>query len=224
MHSTSPATPIAAPKSRPVARLWVEFVALYICLPVLMALFYGDISFFGVLAGVTIGAAALLSITPEFSWREVLRPLRRIDRAVIAGFAAAALLAILSLTLWLVPQRLFWLPRTHPGIWLLIVAVYPFLSALPQEMIFRVLFFRRYGGLFPTTTLAVAANGLVFGLAHLFYMHWVTVALATVGGTIIGWAYAHRRSLLLVWVMHVIGGVSIFTIGLGIYFLHHSIG
>ena len=48
------------------------------------------------------------------------------------------------------PGQAFALPRRAPGLWLAILALYPLLSAAPQEILFRVLFFRRYGALFPS--------------------------------------------------------------------------
>ena len=63
---------------------------------------------------------------------------------------AAVTAVVAGLLVWLlVPGQALALPRRAPGLWVAILALYPFLSALPQELIFRVLFFRRYGGLFP---------------------------------------------------------------------------
>ena len=106
----------------------------------------------------------------------------------------------------------------------MIMVAYPILSAWPQEFIYRSLFFERYGGLFPTATIAIVANGLAFGIGHLFYMNPVTIAMTAAGGAFMGWAYLRNRSMLFAWVLHAIAGNIIFTAGLGIFFYHGAIG
>ena len=75
--------------------------------------------------------------------------------------------------------------------------LYPLLSALPQELVFRPLFFRRYGHLFPDGRIALLANGALFGLAHLMFWNWPAVLLSTAGGLIFAHAYARRGSFAL---------------------------
>ena len=108
----------------------------------------------------------------------------------------------------------------RPGLWLAIMVLYPFLSALPQELIFRALFFRRYRALFPSERAAVAVNGLVFALAHLMFWNWVAVALCIAGGVIFAVGYLGRGGFLQAVVLHAICGAIVFTSGLGIFFYH----
>jgi len=98
------------------------------------------------------------------------------------------------------------------------MALYPIFSALPQELIYRGLFFRRYGPLFGDGRRLVVANALAFGWGHLFYENWIAVTLSFVAGTVIGWAYWRTRSFPLAWALHAMGGMAVFTSGLGIYF------
>jgi hypothetical protein len=100
---------------------------------------------------------------------------------------------------------------------------YPLLSALPQELVFRALFFRRYGGLFGAPTLAVAVNALGFGLAHLMFWNWVAAALTVAGGVIFAQGYL-RRGFLQAVVLHAVAGGIIFTSGLGTFFYHGAVG
>ena len=108
----------------------------------------------------------LLARTPGFAWSELARGWRRLDwrYVLVVGAGTAAVAAVL--VWWLVPWQALVLPRRATGLWLAILLLYPVLSALPQELVFRPLFFRRYGALFPGQRAAVVANGLVFGLAH----------------------------------------------------------
>ena len=109
-------------------------------------------------------------------------------------------------------------------LWLLILALYPLLSAIPQELIYRPLFFRRYSVLFQNDGLALAVNSAVFGLAHLLYMNPVTIGLAAFGGLVFGWVYLRHGSVLLAMLLHALAGQLVFTSGLGIYFYHGAVG
>lgn len=210
-------------------RLWIEFLALFIGVPILMTLFIEDLqrqrllfSLIWILAGVS---AILLWRTPgwEFSklWKGPVLgkwPLILIYWIVTAATCTAFVLV-------LVPERFLAMPLYRPELWLLIMIAYPIASAWPQEVIFRSLFFERYESLFPGKWSLIAANGAVFGFGHLFYDSWVTIAMTGVGGAIIGWAYLTQgRSMLLAWVLHALAGQLIFTSGLGIYFYSGAIG
>lgn len=121
------------------------------------------------------------------------------------------------------PTRFLAFPRQSPGTWTLVMLLYPVLAALPQEVIFRALFFARYGGLFPNPIALVACNGLSFGLAHLVYGNWTAVALSALGGWLFAYRYHRTRSLLAVGLEHGLWGDLLFTLGIGWYFYSGSI-
>lgn len=126
-----------------------------------------------------------------------------------------------------VAERHLWLsfPRDWPFNWTVTMLLYPFLSALPQEVIYRSFFFMRYAPLFSSPVAMVLASALTFGYAHLFFHNWIALLFSTIGGGIFAYAYHSHRSLLLVTVEHALYGCFIFTIGLGIYFFQvHALG
>ena len=208
----------------PRARLWAEFVVLFAGVPVAMAMFFGHYPLFPVILSFAALALVLLALTPGFSLRELWRGPVLGQWKLIAAFALAGAVLCIGLTLALVPERLLELPRQRTGLWLLILLAYPLLSAAPQELIYRVLFFRRYGALFAGDKLALAANGAAFGFAHLFYMNPLTIGLTAVAGLIFGAVYLRFGSVLLTTVLHGLAGQLVFTSGLGIYFYHGAIG
>lgn len=210
--------------SVPRGQLWAEFVALFIAAPLVMALFFGVYPLFAALFAVTILALVLLARTPGFAPRELVRGPLLDQWPLIAGFGLAAAAVSFGLALALVPERVLELPRQRPEMWLMIMLFYPLLSALPQELIFRALFFRRYGALFRDDRVALAVNAAVFSFAHLFYQNPVAIGLTLVGGVIFGWSYLRTGSFLLALILHALGGQIIFTSGLGIYFYHGAIG
>ncbi len=148
----------------------------------------------------------------------LLTPWRRRELARI-GFQVA--LGAVLLTLYVLsvhPESLFHLPREHPWTWALILGLYPLLSVLPQELLFRAFFFHRYRPLWSGTVPPVLVSALVFGLAHIVYGSGLAVALATIGGVFFSWTFARTGSLLLVVVEHSIYGALLFTLGLGGHF------
>jgi membrane protease YdiL (CAAX protease family) len=206
------------------AQLWAEFLALFLGVPIAMAAFFGLYPLFPVLIGFMVVALVLLAMTPGFSTRELLRGPVLGEWRLIAIFGIACLILTFGLAQALVPERFLEMPRHRPELWLMIMALYPFFSALPQELIFRPLFFRRYGGLFSSDRVALAANSAAFGMAHLFYMNPVTIALTCLGGLVFGWVYLRHGSVLLAILLHALAGQLVFTSGLGIYFYHGAIG
>jgi len=202
----------------------VEFAALYAGVPLVLALAAPASWLRPVLLAMTAVALALLAVTPGFGWRELGRGWGRLDWRWIAAVAAATALVAALLVWALVPGQALMLPRRAPGLWLAILLLYPLLSALPQEIIFRVLFFRRYGALFPDRRMAVAVNGLVFALAHLMFWNWVALLLTGAGGLIFARAYLGRGGFALAVALHAVCGWIVFTSGLGTFFYHGAVG
>ncbi|MFN3613998.1 MAG: type II CAAX prenyl endopeptidase Rce1 family protein [Rubrimonas sp.] len=212
-----------APPARRV-RLWLEFVALFVGAPLAMTAWFGAYALFATLYVLTAASLALLALTPGFRLRHLLRLPDRGDMLAIAAFTAISAVLCAALTLWLRPASFLWMPTRNPALWTMILMWYPPLSALPQEIIFRSLFFERYGGLFPSRAAGALASGGAFGLGHLFFMNPVAIGTTTVAGVFMGWVYMRNRSLITATILHAIGGLMVFTMGLGTYFYHGAIG
>jgi membrane protease YdiL (CAAX protease family) len=144
-------------------------------------------------------------------------------KPILIRFAAAAILLTL-LMLWLKPELFLSFVRQSPAFWALVMVLYPLLSVVPQEIIFRSFFFNRYSTLFPSEGVVILASGLLFGAAHLVFQNWVAPVLCLAGGVMFAATYAKSRSLLLVCLEHGLYGCFIFTLGLGRYFYHGAVG
>lgn len=201
-------------------RAWlvVEFTLLFIVAPVFMAVVLPPSAMFTALFGVTAVGLLLLHVTPGFHWHDLTRGWSRISWRFVLGFAAVTLAsgaAVMALT---APGAFLGLARTNPGLLAMIAVLYPVLSALPQEIVFRPLFFRRYGPLLPALRPAIVLNAAVFSLAHLMYWSWIVAAMTFFGGLAFGWAYEARRNFPEAVVLHAVAGVIAFALGLGVYF------
>lgn len=120
---------------------------------------------------------------------------------------------------WLAPDLLFSLPSQQMQFWLITLALYPIVSVIPQELIFRTFFFHRYKHIIPSKNIRWLLSTFSFALCHLVYGNWIAVALAAVGGAIFGYRYITTRSTLVVIIEHTLWGSYIFTIGIGVYVL-----
>ncbi len=142
-------------------------------------------------------------------------------RPILQRFVLVAPLLVLFLFLYN-PEKLFSFPREKPGLWVLVMFLYPLLSALPQEIIYRLFFFHRYEKYFGTQAFLLL-NGVCFGLAHAVFDNWIAISFSAVGGIFFAQTYAKTRSLALVTIEHAIYGNFLFTVGLGWYFYHGNI-
>jgi membrane protease YdiL (CAAX protease family) len=196
-----------------------EFLAFYLAAPVAMAVLLPPRMMFPVLFTVTGVGLVLLHVTPGFSWRELFAGAGRIGWRFVLAFCAVTL-AVGAVVIWLtVPEAFGFLIRQNPGLMLMIAVLYPVLSALPQELVFRPLFFRRYGALLPQgPTAQIVLNAGVFSFAHLMYWSWIVAAMTFSGGLAFAWAYRVRGNFPEAVLLHSLAGIIVFALGLGVYF------
>ena len=125
---------------------------------------------------------------------------------------------------WLVvylfyPHRLFVLPREHPYLWLLFMALYPLFSVYPQELLYRAFFYTRYAALFSERDFMIVASTLCFMLMHIVFDNGIAPLSTLIGGYLFADTYSRTRSLRLVCLEHALYGYVIFTVGLGEFFV-----
>lgn len=118
-----------------------------------------------------------------------------------------------------IPERLFSLPRERTQLWAMIMVLYPLLSVMPQELIFRSYIFCRFKSLFPGRAMPFA-SAFAFGWAHILMQNWVAVVFSAIGGYLFARTYRETRSLAAVSFEHALYGCYLFTIGMGYYFYH----
>jgi uncharacterized protein len=203
--------------------LWTELLCVYFAPPLLM---YGRILPnwpipFLLLAFV--GALLVLRRDTSFDQKLLVQ-----NAGAGPGLRAALLrdiplLLLLGLAVWLAaPKLLFSLIKNAPGIWLLVMILYPVFSVYPQELLYRAYFFHRYKPLFGSGAGMIAASAILFGFVHIIFGSWISIALTAVGGVLFGLTYRKSGSLLLTCLEHALFGDFIFTIGIGQYFYHSA--
>lgn len=205
-------------------RLWTEAAVLFVGVPLAMAHGFGQYPLLPVLLGLAVVAAVLLALTPGFRFAELLASPVLGAWRLILGVTLLTGAACTALALLRVPGALLAMPLQRTELWIAVMIAYPVASVLPQELIYRPLFFRRYGGLFASDRAAVAANAVAFGLGHLFYANALTILTAGVAGAVFAVACLRHGSFLLAVVLHAIAGQIVFTAGLGVYSYHGAVG
>lgn len=200
-------------------RIWVEFVGLFIAAPLLMALVLPPSMLFPGLFFVTALGIGLLHVTPGFEWSELTRGIGDISWRFVALFALATIATAYAVVQLTTPQSFLGLWRANPQLLLMIAVLYPLLSALPQELVFRPLFFRRYGSLLPRGLWPqIFLNAALFSAAHLMYWSWIVAAMTFSGGLAFAWSYRARGNFPEAVLTHSIAGIIVFTMGLGVFF------
>ena len=114
-------------------------------------------------------------------------------------------------------ENWFALPRNSFNDWLLLLLLYPVLSVIPQELIFRTYFFHRYKHIMPKKSMRIIVSATVFALAHIVYANLIAVFLAFLGGLLFSYTYAQSRSTFVCVIEHSLWGIWMFTLGIGSY-------
>jgi membrane protease YdiL (CAAX protease family) len=198
---------------RPTLRA-LELLVLFVGVPLALRFEHFGVPKLLVLAVFTGGCFVALRLDASFDRRELGGYSRlRAELPGIALRAAGAALVVVAVVVYR-HGMLFDFPRTRPLLWLAVFFLYPFVSAWPQELIYRSFFFHRYGALLGRWG-TVAASGVAFGLLHLVYADPITVALTVPAGLVLAHRYHRTRSLAVVWAEHALYGTAVFTLGLG---------
>lgn len=202
--------------------LWFELVMLFGGVPLALTLEDGP-RWAAHTALWLFTAYALIQLRrePGFSWGRLWHGdggLGGWQRQAVVRFLLLAPLVV-ALAWYMAPDRFFAFPRERTVLWVLVMLLYPLLSVVPQEIVFRSFFFARYGKLLPQPIYLIGVNAFLFGFVHLMFHNWVAPLLSLVGGAFFAAGYARHRSLKAVALEHAAYGCLIFTAGLGWFFL-----
>ncbi|MCQ8877006.1 CPBP family intramembrane metalloprotease [Pseudoalteromonas shioyasakiensis] len=199
---------------------WFEFTLIFIALPILGFSLRAHLANWLIPALIILMSVCgmLLLGDPHFKRFRLtsLGEFSAVKRRLFSFFFIGALFSgvfysIMNQGNW------FIMPRTSFNDWLLLLVLYPLLSVLPQELIFRTYFFHRYKRIMPNKTVRIVISAAVFALAHIVYANWVAVLLAFLGGLLFSYTYAQSRSTFVCVIEHSLWGLWMFTLGIGQY-------
>lgn len=202
------------------ALLWGELLTLFAVVPLIY--FSGVVHLPKIPILLVFFLACLLSLlrSRDFDRAELLHSLRGHEPALRFIFYRSLLVAAGSVAAVLVidPTLLFGFPKSRPWFWLLVMFLYPLLSAYPQELIYRAFFFHRYRDILPSQWAVVLASTLAFSFLHIIFGNWIAVILTIPAGYVFSRTYVRSGSLMLAAIEHGLYGCIVFTSGLGRFF------
>lgn len=155
---------------------------------------------------------------PDFGFSLLLSKQQKEAGKGIAFRLPVVVIVLTALVLLFNPNQWLAFPAERPLLWLVVMVLYPVLSALPQEFIFRTYFFHRYERCIHYKYGTIILSALAFSFLHIVYDNWWAIALSFVAGLLFGITYSRTRSLFWVTVEHALYGCLVFTLGLGHYF------
>lgn len=203
--------------------LMLEFLVLFFVIP-LMAAFVLPPSL--VLPGLlifTFVGIFLLQVTPAFRWSTLSAGFITINWKLLVYFFVVCFLTLSLLAFFIDSENTYYLPVNSPRLWIFIMIAYPLVSVIPQELIYRPLFFIRYKSILPSGQSLVILNAICFCLIHLFYWNLLALFITFFGGLIFSQIYYKNKNFLEVVLYHSVGGCMIFTTGLGRFFYSGAI-
>ena len=170
-------------------------------------------------------ALAIYALRRRHGWRFYADwNIEALDRAfwrrMLLRFIPFAIALLIFSALVLPPERFLNLPRQRLQMMVGLCIFYPLLSALPQEILFRSYFFRRYAHVFTTERSMILASALAFGWMHVLLQNWVAVSFSFLGGLLFSDTYRRTKSLAAACAEHALYGCYIFMLGLGLFFYH----
>lgn len=132
------------------------------------------------------------------------------------------LIIVLATTLVLYYQNkedLFNVIVNKPDLWLKFSGVYILFSVIPQELIYRTFFVKRYQSLFEKQWMFVFINSVLFSFAHIWFQSFTVLAFTFVGSLLFTNTYLKTKSTWLIILEHSIYGVWLYTVGYGELFM-----
>lgn len=159
----------------------------------------------------------ILRTDPQFDKRILYRLDRQHLRKSLPRILIISILLI-WFTFWIFPDLFFKYPLEDFDDYVITLFLYPVVSVIPQELVYRVYFFHRYKTIVPEKYLLMLSNAIIFGLTHWIYGNWVAPIATFIVSWIFIFTYLKSKSLLNVSLEHYIYGFVMFTVGFGYFF------
>ncbi|NRA79531.1 MAG: CPBP family intramembrane metalloprotease [Pseudoalteromonas sp.] len=197
---------------------WLEFTLIFVSMPLLGFFLRAYLANWLIPALIILMAVCgmLLLSDPHFKRFRLtsLGQFSAVKRRLFSFFFLGALFSGMFYGI-MNQENWFSLPRNSFNDWLMLLLLYPILSVMPQELIFRTYFFHRYKRIMPSKTVRIIVSASVFALAHIVYANVLAVLLAFLGGLLFSYTYAQSRSTFVCVIEHSLWGLWMFTLGLG---------
>ncbi len=200
----------------------IEFFVIFFVAPLLLTLNRNRVSPIPVLWLFAGGAFLILRNEPDFDMGRMGGDIPQLLLAApqMAIFFGIMLALGVGLILRHRPGVFLDFPRSKPGLWAMVMVLYPVFSVYPQSVLYRAFIFHRYQNLFGNGWGLVLASGLAFAFVHIVFRNPLAVILTFPGGLLFAFRYLQTGSLVVSSLEHSLYGCALFTVGLGSNFYH----
>ncbi|MFV0322104.1 MAG: type II CAAX prenyl endopeptidase Rce1 family protein [Alphaproteobacteria bacterium] len=198
---------------------WLELIIVFIGLPYIIAVYHFPRPIlYSILATACI--YIILRNLHTIDWRAFLVfPRSKTIWFNVVGRTLILLLLSIIAMLILPNKGWFLLPKYNIWLWLAIMVLYPVISVLPQEIIWRFHLLENTKNILPSRQLRIIVSAVLFGWVHIIFGTVFAVVATIYLGLQLAYAYYQgQKSFWVVWVEHSLAGQIAFTIGLGVYF------
>lgn len=130
------------------------------------------------------------------------------------------IIALLTISILYIKDKesLFNVVLNKPTLWLKFSGIYILFSVIPQELIYRTFFVKRYQELIKNEVLFILINSILFSFAHIWFQSWVVLSFTFVGSLLFLNTYLKTKSTWLILFEHSLYGVWLYTVGFGALF------
>lgn len=199
--------------------LFAELFLIFFGMPLLYYLGLITIPPIPALLGLTIVCITVLWYDDSFNLAKEFRKKIHYEKLVKICLRFLFLGSLLAFSVWLFyPERFLYMPLNNTSVWVILMFLYPVLSAFPQEMIYRTFLFHRYKRILSRGWLLTFVSVVAFAFLHIIYENWVSILLTLAGGYLFTKTYKDTGSIWLTTIEHSLYGCLVFTLGLGIFF------
>jgi len=197
----------------------IELVALFLITPIILFLKI-PIVFKVIYLLLGVIYITLISIFIE-NFKKI--KIERIVRQKVLKLIGIRFLLIALLTTLVLyfqnKEALFNVMLKKPDLWLKFSGVYILFSVIPQELIYRTFFVKRYRELIKNKSLFILINSLLFSFAHIWFQSWIVLSFTFIGSLLFAKTYLKTKSTGLVILEHSLYGVWLYTVGYGELFM-----
>jgi hypothetical protein len=205
------------------ARLWTEFVVLWLGLPtgLAVATWYTMVPIIPALWILAIACLVLLRADRTYANGELwnIGAVREHWRPILLRYLLAAPFIFLAVGL-ATPDRLLSFVLERPIIWAIVMVLYPILSVYPQGIVWRAFVLHRYAALAEHPRARRLLSAVAFSWLHVIFLNPIAPALTFIGGYLFARTHERSRSLAVSSIEHALYGMTVFTAGWGWFFYH----
>ncbi|RCS26062.1 CPBP family intramembrane metalloprotease [Polaribacter sp. WD7] len=159
-----------------------------------------------------------ISITKKSVKKEKTITLKRLLLLIVGRFFIIAI-STAAFIFFKDKSSLFSVMLNKPMLWIKFSGIYIVFSVIPQELIYRSFFVKRYRNFIKNKKVFIILNSILFSFAHIWFQSWVVLIFTFIGSLFFIDTYLKTRSIWLVILEHSLYGVWLYTVGYGALFM-----